>query len=77
MLIFVLAVSILIAFTLGYGVREIISRRRRKNYLRRGLQSLDRDELEVLQSNPGKRPKRRIKKPKAAVSSPEPPEHVN
>jgi hypothetical protein len=72
-------VSLLISFTFGYGVREIISRRRRKKYLRRDQRVVNRwqpNELEMMGSNLGTKRKRRIKRTKVAVSSPESPEHA-
>jgi hypothetical protein len=61
MSIFVLTVIFLIAFALGYGIREIISRRRRKKYVRRDRPNANRlspIELEVFGSNEGTAQKR-------------------
>ena len=73
MLIFVF----LIAFALGYGVREIISRRRRKQFRRRDRQDANRlnpIELEVLGLKEGI--KADASQPtKAIISSLESPDH--
>lgn len=77
MLAFIL--SLLIAFAFGYGVREIISRRRRKKYIRRDQRIVNRlqpNELETLGPILGTRRMRRKKRTKAAVSSAESLEHT-
>jgi hypothetical protein len=72
-----LIVSLLIAFALGYGVREIISRRRRRKYRQQDRQDaggLNAIEREVLRSNEGTRADA-SQPTKAVISSPEPLEH--
>jgi hypothetical protein len=77
MSVFVFAVTLLIAFALGYGVREIISRRRRKKFRQRDRQDAHRlnpIEREVLGSNEGRGDA--SQPTKAVISSPESPEHA-
>jgi hypothetical protein len=64
--------SITIAFALGYGVREIISRRRHKKIrYRRAVDRFDPNELELFRAIPGALRKRRRKVKKDAVSDSE------
>ena len=69
--------SITIGFALGYGVREIISRRRHKKmrerqvWDRRAVDRFDPNELELFRANPGAPRKRRKKAKKDAVSDSE------
>lgn len=69
--------SILIGFVLGYGVREIISRRRHKKlrdrrvWDRRAVDRFEPNELELFRASPGAPRKRRRKVKKDAVSDSE------
>jgi hypothetical protein len=77
MSVFAFTVSLLIAFALGYEVRAIVSRRRRKKYLRRDRQDANRlnpIELEVLRSNEDTG--RSVKINEGRNQRPESPEHV-
>ena len=70
-------VDILIAFALGYGVRELISRfRRKKKSQQNRWIRLEPNELVLFRANPGATRKHRKKVTKAAVNSPEAPEHA-
>jgi|NGEPerStandDraft_6_1074524.scaffolds.fasta_scaffold294531_2 nitric oxide reductase activation protein len=68
-----LVVLLLVGFALGYGVRELISRRRRKKYGRRVVDRFQPNELDQLGLNlrDGTTRKPRKTRTKAAVSHPE------
>ena len=60
-----------IAFVLGYGVREIVSRRRRRKFGRRRTNQLDPVELKLLKAHPRPERKRRSSQKKGDVNNPD------